>query len=71
MTNHMNVVYLDKFDFLTTLGHKASTMISNIVAYAKRRAAYKELMRLDDRMLADIGIERLDLQSGNLELFRK
>ncbi len=71
MTNQMNVIYLDKFDFLTTLGRKASALISSIVAQAKRRAAHRELMQLDDRMLADIGIERYDLQNGKLELFRK
>ncbi len=71
MTNQLNVAYLDKSDLLTTLGHKASALFSNIAGYTKRRAAYRELMQLDDRMLADIGIERLDLESGNLDLFRK
>ena len=61
MTNQLNVVYLDKFDLLTTLGHKARSLFVNIVEYLRRRSAYKELMKLDDRMLADIGLERVDL----------
>jgi uncharacterized protein YjiS (DUF1127 family) len=63
MMSQLNVVYLDRIDLLTTLGRQAQSLISKVAAFAKRRAAYNEMMKLDDRMLADIGVVRADLES--------
>jgi len=64
MTNQMNVVYLDKFDFLTGLGLKVQNLFAGLVDFAQKRAAHNELMKLDDRMLADIGLERGNLKNA-------
>jgi uncharacterized protein YjiS (DUF1127 family) len=64
MTNQMNIVYLDKFDFLAGLGQKIQNFFAGLADFARKRAAHKELMKLDDRMLADIGLERGNLQNA-------
>ena len=64
MTNQLNVVYLDKFDLLSTLGQKVQSLFANVAEFSRKRAAYNELMRLDNRMLADIGIERGNVQNA-------
>ena len=59
------------FDHNTPIVGSASRMIANIlggaadfaVNYPSRVRAEKQLASLDDRMLADIGMERADIQS--------
>jgi len=64
MTNQMNVVYLDKFDFLASLGLNVQNFFAGLADLARKHAAHRELMKLDDRMLADIGLERGNLQNA-------
>ena len=58
MTTQLNVVYLDKFDLFAQLGQKFNALISSLADAAQKRKAYNELVKLDDRMLADIGLKR-------------
>jgi uncharacterized protein YjiS (DUF1127 family) len=48
---------------LKAIGNKISGLIQKFSAWKSRRAATAELMSLDDRMLADIGIGRIDIQA--------
>jgi uncharacterized protein YjiS (DUF1127 family) len=42
-------------------GHLLGVLIRSLKAWSERRAAYRELSALDDRMLSDIGITRADI----------
>ena len=66
MNNQLNVVYLDKIDLPVFLVRAVTAPISAIRQYMSNRAAYRSLMKLDDRLLADIGLVRGDVQGAVL-----
>jgi uncharacterized protein YjiS (DUF1127 family) len=45
----------------TALGNLFTSLARIVVAWSERRAAYRELSALEDRMLRDIGITRADI----------
>ena len=51
-------------ELLKLIGNKISGLSQKYVAWNSRREATAQLMSLDDRMLADIGIGRGDIQSS-------
>ena len=51
-------------ELLKSIGNMISGLNQKFVAWNSRRAATAQLMSLDDRMLADIGIGRGDIQSS-------
>ena len=61
MTNQLNVVYLDKINFPALFGFSFRSVIAAVKDYSNKRAARAAMMNLDDRMLADIGLDRSDI----------
>jgi len=56
----------DAFDWIaagTALGRLARRIAGRVAASARRRSTCRELLRLDDRMLADIGLTRYDVEA--------
>jgi uncharacterized protein YjiS (DUF1127 family) len=49
---------------LKALGRVIGTLAQRFQAWRERRATYNELMRLDDRMLADIGLHRGEVRDA-------
>jgi uncharacterized protein YjiS (DUF1127 family) len=49
---------------LTAFGRLVGRLAQRFSAWRERRSTYAELMRLDDRMLADIGLHRGELRAA-------
>ncbi|MBI1775315.1 MAG: DUF1127 domain-containing protein [Proteobacteria bacterium] len=49
---------------LSTFGRVVGRLARRVAAWRERRATYAELVRLDDRMLADIGLNRGEIQAA-------
>jgi uncharacterized protein YjiS (DUF1127 family) len=63
MTNRLNVVYLDKINLFAVLGTGLHRLASGVADYLERRAAYNAVANLDDRLLADIGLDRGEIRN--------
>ena len=48
----------------STIGGALRALVGVFKAWYVRRAAYRQLMALDDRMLADIGLARIDIDAA-------
>ena len=64
MINQLNVVYLDKINFPALSGFSLRSIIAAVKDYTNKRAARAAMMNLDDRLLADIGLVRGDIQGA-------
>jgi uncharacterized protein YjiS (DUF1127 family) len=61
VTNQLNVVYLDKINFPGLSGFSFRSVFAAVKDYSNKRAAHAAMVNLDDRMLADIGLDRSDI----------
>jgi len=71
MNRQLDIVYLDKIGFVGKLFSKMAGLFGDLLAAARRHSAKRELMQLDDRMLADIGLERSNIDSAMGDLHRR
>jgi uncharacterized protein YjiS (DUF1127 family) len=62
--NQLNVVYLDKINFSALSGFNFRSVFTAVKEYSDKRAARAAMMNLDDRLLADIGLVRGDIQGA-------